>query len=56
MAENLKRANIGFQKLLKEAKLQKDADRIITKEVELLLYLFYLKGFSEGSGMTQVIV
>ena len=55
MGEDLRRANEGYKKLLEEAKKQKGSEKYITKQIETLLYLFYLAGFNEGSGMTQVL-
>jgi hypothetical protein len=56
MAEDLKRANASYQKLLAEAKTKKGFDKLINQKAEMILYMFYLAGFLEGSGMTQEII
>jgi len=53
MAEDLKRVNSQFKKLVE--KLKDKIPKGMLKEGEALLYIFYLAGFNEGSGMTQLI-
>jgi hypothetical protein len=50
--EDLNRANKLFKELFDKL-IVKDK---VTKEQEAILYLFYLKGFSDGSGSTQEIL
>ena len=51
MGEDLKRVNKAYQKLITKIKTKHK----ITKEMESLLYLFFIAGFAEGSGMTQIL-
>lgn len=50
MGEDLKRANKLFEEFYEQVKKQK-----APKDIKHLLYIFYLKGFSDASGMSQVI-
>jgi len=50
MGEDLKRCNLKFIELLEKAKTKNK----INRDEERLLYYFFLAGFQEGSGMSQV--
>jgi hypothetical protein len=51
MGEDLKHCNLKFRELIEGMKKK----RSVSKDEESLAYLFFLAGFSFGSGMTQEI-
>ena len=51
MGEDLRNCNVKFRGLVEQLKRK----RSISKEEESLVYLFFLAGYQEGSGMTQAI-
>ena len=49
MGEDLRKANDKFQEMIAKLKIK------IDKQTEALLYIFYLEGFKDGSGMSQMV-
>ena len=56
MGEDLKKLNKAFEELWKIMEITLEKKLILpSKKLKGLFYLTFLKGFEEGSGMTQIV-
>lgn len=55
MGENLNQANKCFKNLWDNVKNKMKATGKMKKHIKMLCYMFFLNGFKEGSGMSQLI-
>jgi hypothetical protein len=52
MGKDLNHCNLKFKEIMDKLKDK----RMITKDIEMLCYYFFIAGFEEGEGMTQMAI